>query len=453
MATKIVKEIVTDVGGNVSVEYSDDSTAKFNIADTVTAVTNPLTGGIELTAGTLTLNHKSKSFTQKYALPVIERFNAIVDWTVTKSGQANALASEGGLFSKNCIAVTSPSGGGSVATVMQNQTFDMSNQNGFWLLLDTKYRKPSAGLGFAAQFSQSLGMASGVGRWQVSAPVAQGSVSRQSYWSSKASMAVMDGAPNFANPILSWQFRHDTNAEQTDFALLGVMLGGQRPTVIFSFDDGWDSSYTIGHAEARKREIPLTHYLIHNLIGRNDIGYITASQAIEMADRGDYLGLHGDSRWDTDTQKVASDYVGLKATFGNVSEFEHAAYPEGKIGVEYAWKDTVGALQQKGVKSARLTGTAISSPNLLGYTDPMVLIGTPLNNTITLAQAQAAVDTAIASGGTVIFYGHKIGGAADALTWVTSDYTTLLDYIVTKRNAGAIEVKTIKQWYDQTTEI
>jgi len=51
MATKIVKEIVTDVGGNVSVEYSDDSTAKFNIADTVTAVTNPLTGGIDLTAG------------------------------------------------------------------------------------------------------------------------------------------------------------------------------------------------------------------------------------------------------------------------------------------------------------------------------------------------------------------------------------------------------------------
>ena len=51
MATKIVKEIVTDVGGNVSVEYSDDSTAKFNIADTVTAVTNPLTGGLELTAG------------------------------------------------------------------------------------------------------------------------------------------------------------------------------------------------------------------------------------------------------------------------------------------------------------------------------------------------------------------------------------------------------------------
>ena len=45
MATKTVKEIVTDVGGNVSVEYSDDSTSKFNLADAVTASTNPVTGG------------------------------------------------------------------------------------------------------------------------------------------------------------------------------------------------------------------------------------------------------------------------------------------------------------------------------------------------------------------------------------------------------------------------
>jgi len=51
MATKTVKEITTDVGGNVSVEYSDDSTSSFNLANTVTAVSNPATGGIELTAG------------------------------------------------------------------------------------------------------------------------------------------------------------------------------------------------------------------------------------------------------------------------------------------------------------------------------------------------------------------------------------------------------------------
>jgi len=46
MPIKPIKEVYTDVGGNVTVEYSDDSVMKFNQADTVTSVTNPLTGGI-----------------------------------------------------------------------------------------------------------------------------------------------------------------------------------------------------------------------------------------------------------------------------------------------------------------------------------------------------------------------------------------------------------------------
>ena len=48
MATKTVKEIVQEVGGKTTVEYSDDSTVSFNIANTVTSVTNPDTGGITL---------------------------------------------------------------------------------------------------------------------------------------------------------------------------------------------------------------------------------------------------------------------------------------------------------------------------------------------------------------------------------------------------------------------
>jgi len=46
MATKIIKEIVTDVGGNTTIEYSDDTVQKYNVADVVTAQANPVTGGI-----------------------------------------------------------------------------------------------------------------------------------------------------------------------------------------------------------------------------------------------------------------------------------------------------------------------------------------------------------------------------------------------------------------------
>lgn len=48
--TKTIKEIVTDIGGNTTIEFSDDSLQQYNIKDTVTAQTNPLTGGVEVFA-------------------------------------------------------------------------------------------------------------------------------------------------------------------------------------------------------------------------------------------------------------------------------------------------------------------------------------------------------------------------------------------------------------------
>lgn len=50
MVTKVIKEIITDVGGNTTIEYSDDTTQKYNVADVVTAQSNPVTGGISFPA-------------------------------------------------------------------------------------------------------------------------------------------------------------------------------------------------------------------------------------------------------------------------------------------------------------------------------------------------------------------------------------------------------------------
>jgi len=51
MPIKPIKEVYTDVGGNTTVEYSDDSTRKFNVEDVVTASTNAATGGVSLLSG------------------------------------------------------------------------------------------------------------------------------------------------------------------------------------------------------------------------------------------------------------------------------------------------------------------------------------------------------------------------------------------------------------------
>jgi hypothetical protein len=58
---------------------------------------------------------------------------------------------------------------------------------------------------------------------------------------------------------------------------------------------------------------------------------------------------------------------------------------------------------------------------------------------MTLVQAKAVIDQAIAWGCAVTFYGHDLGAAADSSTWVTADYIELLDYIATKRSLGLID--------------
>ena len=67
-----------------------------------------------------------------------------------------------------------------------------------------------------------------------------------------------------------------------------------------------------------------------------------------------------------------------------------------------------------------------------------------LDSTFTLASAKALVDSAVAKGRIVHFYGHDIQAAAAALTWATSDLAELLDYILSKN----LPVITMDDYYN-----
>lgn len=458
-----VKDLVRSGYASVSSEtvFDDDDTPANGVvavipsgSSAVSSVANPLTGGLEISAGATKYNYKPKALNQRYQMPVVERFNAIADWTISNSGGA-AVSKASGVLGANSINMSVPATAGQSTYITQDQTIDLAAENGIWVLLRNRYRTAAVGIGLTSYLANGANMTVGSGgRFTCATIPYAGAVSVQPHWIPKAAFGTLDGTPTFASPILSWRFRLDSVVGQArDIDMCGVVIGKQKPCVIVTFDDGWASSYSIGHVEARKREIPLTHYLIGSLLDRTDIGYITAAQAVEMAGQGDYIGLHGANPWDADLSLPVSDKAALIAKLGtSISAFEHAAYPEGKIGDQELWQQMETVLDSQGVKTARLAGIT-GEPTLCGYGDPLALTAYPLNNTLSLAQAQAAIATAKSSGGTVIFYAHKLGAAADALTWVTSDYTALLDTVVTERNAGAVEVKTIKQWHDQTTEI
>lgn len=415
----------------------------------VTSETNPVTGGCDFLFNGRRQKYNS-AWEQSQLLTkqrVFEKFNRIADWNVVNSANTSVSnnSSGRGPYSTNAMRFTASQIGGQNATATKDIKFNLNSQAGFWLLNDTHFRQAAAQLGMTLYASHLAGLAGGSGRFQYANPVYSGAVSLQPFWVPKAGWSTLDGSPSWATDILSWRVRIDSSAsESRDWSVVGAFTGGARPTVIITCDDGWDTSYSIGHGQAQRRGIPLSHYLIASLIG--SAGYITLAQAFEMRANGDYLGLHGNARWDQNISLIDSDAAALRALGIDVS---HAAYPEGQIGDGVTWQATEAKLTANGVKTARLAGGA--SPTLLGYGDPFALTSYPLNSSLSLANATAAVDTAIASGGTVIFYAHKFGGAADSLTWATADWNMLLDYIYQKRLDGSLDATTIDRWYNGDT--
>lgn len=435
---------ITDESDHPSYLYNGTTWDSF-----VTSQVNSSTGGITYSPG-----GNVAGFAHRYGgtntAQVIEKFAKLSQWTKTAGDTVNAdvsAAPDLASIGSSSLRFVSTATASKSAYVDQDQKINLNTRGGFWVCWNQRYMQTAASVGLTAYMSHSAAMAAGVGR--VSKTGIQNTVGfgKQSDWVSNVGWTTLDGTPNFANDWLSWRFRIDSNAsEPHDWDLDGIVVGGYKPRIVISFDDGWDSSYSVGFVEAQKREMPLTHYLIGSLL--NQSNYITAAQAAEMKAAGDYIGVHGvggANTWDVNTAaQIASD----RGALGSLTDGLHGSWPEGKMGFGTAPAANIAAAKSVGLKTVRQIASA-QGVFLPGYTEWGAMPGYPLNNTVNLATAQAAVDRVIASKGALIFYGHKLGGAADSLTWVTSDYQALLDYIAQKRLEGAVDVVTVAQLYDE----
>lgn len=376
-------------------------------------------------------------------LPVFENFSRISSFTVAQSGATFTADADSGVFLPSCINMATSVGAGSNATGTKNLKFNQNTVDGMWLFARTNNRQSAAAPGITLYAGPLVDLGSG-NRWTYAlGSTLSGLVGEQAVWIPKTSWTILDGSPSWASDMLSYRVRVDSHAvDAKDIDLLGMMWGGAKATIIITFDDGWDTSYSVGWVEAQARNIPLTHYIIAGEL--DTANNVTTAQVQAMKASGDYIGLHGLDTWDV-TSRIASDVAAVTAT--GLSDCKHAAYPEGNVGTGYNWRTVTAAMRASGVITARLAN--VQTPALLGYTDPLLLPSYPLSSSLSLANAKIAVDQAILSGGTVIFYGHKLAGAADSLTWVTSDYTELLDYINQRRITRQLEVTTIDKWAAQ----
>lgn len=228
----------------------------------------------------------------------------------------------------------------------------------------------------------------------------------------------------------------------------GAATLGANGIVSFTCDDNWRSQFTTARPILDKYLFPATAYIIADAVGTNAIGgegamTLAELQQLQSANRWE-IAAHASTLARHDTvggftaltaEQLDAEHLAMKSWLKDNGFFgyEHLAYPQG------CYNPTVIDRTRAWYVSARGTqGYANESwpPN-----DVHRIRGMGLDVGITLAAAKTRVDKAVAGKGWLPIFFHKIGATADSLTWTTSDFTNLVDYVA----ASGAAVRTVGQ--------
>lgn len=333
------------------------------------------------------------------------------------------------------------------ASVTQNRSFNLSDSKGLWVLWNNRRVVQGTTQGLALYLSHSQGLVSGMGRFVASNRLNPGVFGKSSEWFSISNFTVQDGNPSFNNNFESWRLLVGSATQDSrDYIVDAVLKPIEKPiaNIVFTLDDNFSSSYTIGHTEAFSRNIPLTHYIIASTVGGS--GRCTAEQLNLMKSRGDYIGVHGANTWAADMVALDSDLEALRVQ--GIADLSHGAWPNGEIGTGTSPEGTLASAKERGLKSIRKTQGGGNCVFLPTYQEPGCLPAVNLNNNTSLASAKTYVDRAIESGGVLIFYGHTFGASSNATQWVTADWIALLDYVKELKDREMLNTVTIETMYN-----
>lgn len=235
----------------------------------------------------------------------------------------------------------------------------------------------------------------------------------------------------------------------------------QRPIVVFSCDDGFDSWVTAASVLAQNG-MRGTFGVNSNQID-NGAG-ITSANLQSLIAGGHQVSSHGVQNYrlqtmygtglgktnGTGTSQTATEYTtdyhtgrkALEALGADPQDFCYHPWVQGgtdQIGTESLWN--------AGVEIAR--GTDPYETQIYGMplgNNAMNMRAVELGSSRTLVEAKAQVDLAVTHGGLCWFMAHTFAAtAADSVTWATSDWDALVAYVASLD----VDVLTVRQLRDR----
>jgi len=224
-----------------------------------------------------------------------------------------------------------------------------------------------------------------------------------------------------------------------DFGEMHAKVKQSRPIVCFTFDDSNDTDYTIAFPYLQSKGIKGTTYTIAGQIGLTN--FLTTAQLHEMQDAGWTVGCHGDFSYTTLTNQQLIDDLNLNKSFlitnGYVG-WTNLSYPLGDFNPA-----TVATIKNQGFKTGR-TVIAKSYP-LVPERGLHHLQGEGSNAWTTAADGIASIDSAVLNGGTLIIFTHRLQALSGATHTSETIWKAVVDYAVTLRNAGTIDIMSMDE--------
>jgi peptidoglycan/xylan/chitin deacetylase (PgdA/CDA1 family) len=259
------------------------------------------------------------------------------------------------------------------------------------------------------------------------------------------------------NPIVDSQTVVDDQAtnneaeQSTPNASSNVITASDEDPVVITFDDGFESTYSIAFPIMEQYGIKGTVYVVPTWIGYP--GYMTLAELTILHNAGWTIASH---TWD---HPVLPDLTSAEVTTELQSTIDwlnqngfadgayHLAYPFGQYN-----NNVVQVVSQLGIKTARIVdwGTITSDGYTYPYGDPLNYLKLPIilmRSDTPTNDWQSELDHSISQSGTAIFLFHDIvTGNINIVEDVTvTTFRTAIEYI----HQTGVRTLNIDQWYSE----
>lgn len=236
------------------------------------------------------------------------------------------------------------------------------------------------------------------------------------------------------------------------------------PTVVLTLDDGFAEWHSFVFPEAKKRGIPVSMSVGCGLIG-SSATYMTSAQVKEIIDDDSGLfSIHNHARDDNS--------YGMRGLAGYLSDLDACDAFLSGLGCPSVWRKIhpyvqgsfdatlIAAMKDRGYLSARVvgaqTGNTAHAVGAALLTDDLYQLpaSASLDNANTVATVTGYIETAKARNSPVFFIkGHQFLSSQASLAWINRyddsyGFLNLLDYLADQRDAGNINLVTWGDWVE-----